>query len=403
MAENTYTQIGFNDLLQRDDSLVYVLGTISGYQGITQGITSATANYNGSVEEATVKSDGAMADLWIINTIRSTNWKPQKTGFYMDGGTGYAEFADVYISGAIVATTGTIGGFTIGATTISGGTSLVLSSTGTGTITGGTIQTTSSGARVEIKSDSGTYRLSIRDSSDNIVSTIGQGGPAGYGLIRVTSQVSTDFGIVVTMQSNAEAHCLYLTNPSTVASSSAITIADGGATGIIISGASSKGINITHTGTDQAIYVSSSGSAAAAIYAVGVDYPAFEAYHNGTSSNSYGIKITTGTNALKSSFYINNIADSNLPFGIHVNRVASSVSDVVALKIDASNSGAGKSYAIQIGAGGSLNVGIDMSLLTTKAYFKVAPDATDPTGGGGAATGRIPILIGSTTYYLAYY
>jgi hypothetical protein len=35
--------------------------------------------------------------------------------------------------------------------------------------------------------------------------------------------------------------------------------------------------------------------------------------------------------------------------------------------------------------------------------FELPADATDPTGGGGAATGRIPVKIGGATVYLAYY
>jgi len=35
--------------------------------------------------------------------------------------------------------------------------------------------------------------------------------------------------------------------------------------------------------------------------------------------------------------------------------------------------------------------------------FELPADATDPTGGGGAATGRIPTLIGGALRYLAYY
>lgn len=35
--------------------------------------------------------------------------------------------------------------------------------------------------------------------------------------------------------------------------------------------------------------------------------------------------------------------------------------------------------------------------------FEFVADNTDPTGGGGAATGRIPITIGGATRYLAYY
>ena len=35
--------------------------------------------------------------------------------------------------------------------------------------------------------------------------------------------------------------------------------------------------------------------------------------------------------------------------------------------------------------------------------FELPADATDPTGGGGAATGRIPVKIGGATVYIPYY
>jgi hypothetical protein len=35
--------------------------------------------------------------------------------------------------------------------------------------------------------------------------------------------------------------------------------------------------------------------------------------------------------------------------------------------------------------------------------FELPADATDPTGGGGAATGRIAVKIGGATRYLPYY
>ncbi len=107
MAED-YTKIErpFDDLLQREEDLPYVLGDDS---------STTQADSNGAVEEQPVKDGGAMNDLWINNFIRSTNWKPKSLGFYMEGRTGYAEFSNVYIVGDITASTGTIGGFTIGA------------------------------------------------------------------------------------------------------------------------------------------------------------------------------------------------------------------------------------------------------------------------------------------------
>ncbi len=37
------------------------------------------------------------------------------------------------------------------------------------------------------------------------------------------------------------------------------------------------------------------------------------------------------------------------------------------------------------------------------AILKAPVDATDPTGGGGAAVGRIPIVINGVTKYIPYY
>lgn len=81
--------------------------------------SSGSSGDNGNVETQPAKSDGSSSDVWIKNFIRSDNWKPKKVGFYINGQTGYAEFSNVYVSGNIQAVTGNIGGFAIGATTIS--------------------------------------------------------------------------------------------------------------------------------------------------------------------------------------------------------------------------------------------------------------------------------------------
>ena len=69
---------------------------------------------NGSVEDKPVKSEGALGNVWIDSFIKSTNYSPKKTGFYIDGLTGYAEFSNAYIVGKIYASIGEIGGFIIG-------------------------------------------------------------------------------------------------------------------------------------------------------------------------------------------------------------------------------------------------------------------------------------------------
>ena len=55
------------------------------------------------------------------------------------------------------------------------------------------------------------------------------------------------------------------------------------------------------------------------------------------------------------------------------------------------------------GTGTDVAYMIDVTATGYDGVLNVTADATDPTGGGGAATGRIPILVGGATKYLAYY
>ena len=87
-----------------------------GSSSTTSGSTSN--GNNGSVQEQAVKNEGGMGDVWINTFIRSTNWKPKTQGFTINGQTGYAEFTNVFVSGNIQALTGSIGGWLIGATSI---------------------------------------------------------------------------------------------------------------------------------------------------------------------------------------------------------------------------------------------------------------------------------------------
>ena len=96
----------------------YEKSTDSGVDtGSPSGNTSGGANNadnNGNTENQPVKDNGSLGDVWINTFIKSTNWKPKTTGFYIDGQTGYAEFQNVYIVGNVHSQTGSIGGFEIG-------------------------------------------------------------------------------------------------------------------------------------------------------------------------------------------------------------------------------------------------------------------------------------------------
>lgn len=128
MAETNYATLdnAYNTQLTREpDRLNFVVGGGNFDTGTTEktqneaqagGNTAASSNAGGGpAQQASVASEGAMADIVILNSIQSANWAPKKTGFYINGLTGYAEFTNVFVSGNINATTGDIGGFSIGA------------------------------------------------------------------------------------------------------------------------------------------------------------------------------------------------------------------------------------------------------------------------------------------------
>lgn len=105
----------YSSLLTREGNLTYQFGgrDAPGARG-SGSDDGTTQTRGGSVATVALKSEGNATDVWIQNFVRSVNWKPKAVGFYIDGGSGYAEFANVYISGTIVVATGSIGGFVIG-------------------------------------------------------------------------------------------------------------------------------------------------------------------------------------------------------------------------------------------------------------------------------------------------
>lgn len=77
---------------------------------------------------------------------------------------------------------------------------------------------------------------------------------------------------------------------------------------------------------------------------------------------------------------------------VHIDRDGNNAADIVGLEINVDNAGAGSV------------IGIDLSSMSTgEANFKFVADATDPTSGGGAATGRIAVDVGGSIVYLPYY
>lgn len=116
MADD-YTDIGnpYNVQLTRNqDGLDVQVGGGSVDESMTQqqqaalaqvgGNTAASSTMaGGSSQQASVASGGAMSDITITSSIQSSNWAPKTVGFFINGQTGYAEFANVYIKGSIAA------------------------------------------------------------------------------------------------------------------------------------------------------------------------------------------------------------------------------------------------------------------------------------------------------------
>jgi hypothetical protein len=115
-----------------------------------------------------------MTDLWIENQIRSKDWKPKTQGFMIDGRSGYAEFASVYIAGAITVTAGgTVGGWTVGANDLSSG-NVSLNSL-TEQILLGSATDPSTGVGIFIGKDGSDYELRAGDPAGDYIHWDGSG------------------------------------------------------------------------------------------------------------------------------------------------------------------------------------------------------------------------------------
>lgn len=110
MAEQNYTNIEdpYNGFLERQSS-----SSALPINSDPQDTTTPTDNSNSSgtpvsdpssVDPSSLQGQ-AFTNLFIEGWIRSRNWQPKTRGFYIDGGTGYAEFANIYVTGTITAAT----------------------------------------------------------------------------------------------------------------------------------------------------------------------------------------------------------------------------------------------------------------------------------------------------------
>lgn len=110
MADKDYLNIEtpYNAFLEREEESFGLAGEVTNTSGGTTPVQNAS-----DVDPKSLDGQ-SLNDIFIETWIKSRNYLPKKRGFYLNARDGYAEFTDVFITGSITATTGTIGGFTIG-------------------------------------------------------------------------------------------------------------------------------------------------------------------------------------------------------------------------------------------------------------------------------------------------
>lgn len=146
-----------------------------------------------SASPEVVKSERDISDLWTDKFIRSVNWKPRTSGFYIDGRTGDAEFNGLVVRGTVFATAGEIGGFTIASNSLSGGAITGSTITG-GTITGATVQTALTGFRMKMNGTANSYQFLSGNTvlAEMISTSVPFSGLGGFALKHGTGTVLLD-------------------------------------------------------------------------------------------------------------------------------------------------------------------------------------------------------------------
>ena len=328
-------------------------------QSLTSGQTSSQVSVvNGFFQSSNFVTGSAG---WQINSNGNVEFG---SGYFRGDITG----ASGTFSGAITATSGTIGGFTIGATTLTGG-------------AGGDIKTASSGERIEILSS--TKRLNAINSNGDVVAILSYSAVGSNSVLllspKYTARRALEIILPASFTSGSEGDAKAITIDN-AADSICIDITDGGLVGLQIAACDTSAINVTNAPTN--------GPGLDLTYSGG-DYPVIDLEQSGTAANSYGIRLTQGSAAVKSGLYINNTANTHLARAIHINRAGNIDSQVVAaIRIDCLNTGVG-----------GLATGIDFTGATIQSIMNVAADAT----AAGTYAGRIPIYVAGVLKYIHYY
>lgn len=260
------------------------------------------------------------------------------------------------ISGTITASSGTIGGFTIGATTL------------TGNGSGGDILTSSSGERIEIRSS--TKRVNFINGSGHTTLSLHTGGTYTSALMAFAPQDDDRGCISMTMLSSNTHSAIDISNAGTGLSVninqsntsntfSALVVANVG-TGTTASFTSDNSTSPNHT-----VYVSGRPNV-------------------GSVTNASVLYIDISSSASGHGIYISDPTSSTVTYPLRIARSGNVLGNLYGAKIAVTNSGGN-------------GVGIDLA--SCAFAFNFAADTT----AAGAYKGRIPVTIAGVTKYLHYF
>ena len=296
-------------------------------------------------------SDGVSGDIRISpNGILGRN-KDGDTTFSINGTTGDATFG-----GTLVAASGTFGTVTAG---ILDGVSISGS-----TITGGTIQTASTGQRVAIASSDNT--ITFYNSSGNSVAQLGGGDYIGTAL-RVDLDSDTTTGIDVVSSQASDIGFQYSSNGNYASVGFNVQL-----TGATNSG---TGLNINHNGSGgEGLYIDTSAGARPLQIA--------------NSGNGIGMYYSsTGT-------------------GIDLNISHTNTSGTVP-SIDITNNSGGAAIKITKGISSGNAIGIELNITNSSGgltyAFKSSGSEVASSAVSGTQNKKMRILVGSDVYYIPLY
>ena len=380
--------------LQFNKQLYKIQGSLVQSDSYPDGSLSAVGsvislNSGSSLDPGDLVSGSIAGNLeYTGGFIQSANFVAGTSGWKLDS-NGTLTAVNATLSGTITATAGTIGGFTIGASTL----------------TGGTIQTGTSGNRIVMTTIANNNAISIYDSIGLVTEIRTNAGAA----IRITPTTNTDNGILIT--SAVVGNGFYYTNSGNVVNR-----------GLFIeqtsTGASNNlpAIDVRQSGSGEAIYVSVLGS--------GVGMQIAKTSGTGTA-NLLKILDTTATNSTTVLVQKSNASGGGALVtlensGLGKTAIVTSSSNDIVLDIShTATASANPTFQIVKTAVGPIarlvssvnnasnNFGIEIDVQNAGAGLEYAFDFQGAekvnAAVGGTQDYKIRVRIGGTTYFIPCY